>query len=154
MYRLNTGYTVADALTQDPVTISPSKTLRDAAKLMAKQHVGALLVKEKTEIVGIMTEQDIVRKGVAGAGNAAARKVKDIMEKNLIQIAPDEDIFEALRVMRDENIRHLPVFNQGKFVGLVTMKDVLKIEPDLYEILVEKIELREAQRKPLSRRMG
>ncbi|HLC32791.1 MAG TPA: CBS domain-containing protein [Candidatus Nanoarchaeia archaeon] len=152
MYRMNTGYTVADALTEQPVTISPAKTLRDAAKVMAKEHVGALLVKDKETVCGIITEQDIVRKGVAGAGNAAARKVSDIMERKLITIDPSEDIFEALRIMRDENIRHLPVFANGQFAGLVTMKDILKIEPDLYEILVEKIELREAQRKPLSRR--
>src|SRR3989338_5889097 len=143
MYRMNTGYTVAYALTQEPVTISPLRSLRDAAKAMAKEHVGALLVRDKETLLGIITEQDIVRKGVAASGNAALRKVRDIMAANLITIEPDEDIFEALRIMRDENIRHLPVFNQGKFVGLVT----LKIEPDLYEILVEKIELREAQRK-------
>ncbi len=152
MYRMNTGYTVADALTREPITISPSKTLRDAAKIMAKEHVGALLVKDKDTIAGIITEQDIVRKGVALAGNAAARKVKDIMATQLTTIEPEEDIFEALRIMRDENIRHLPVFSEGKFAGLVTMKDILKIEPDLYEILVEKIELREAQRKPLNGR--
>jgi len=71
------------------------------------------------------------------------------METNLTTTTPDEDIFEALRIMRDYNIRHLPVMHQGKFVGLVTLKDILKIEPDLYEIMVEKIELREAERKPI-----
>jgi CBS domain-containing protein len=149
MYRVSTGYTVAHAMTQEPVTISPSKTLREAAKVMQKEHVGALLVKEKDSIIGILTEQDIVRKGVAGAGNTALKKVKEIMETNLTTTTPDEDIFEALRIMRDYNIRHLPVMHQGKFVGLVTLKDILKIEPDLYEIMVEKIELREAERKPL-----
>src|SRR5574342_319005 len=149
MYRVSTGYTVAHAMTQEPVTISPNKTLREAAKLMAKEHVGALLVQEKDTIVGILTEQDVVRKGVAGSGNTALKKVKEIMETNLTTTTPDEDIFEALRIMRDYNIRHLPVMHQGRFVGLVTLKDILKIEPDLYEIMVEKIELREAERKPV-----
>ena len=147
MYRLRTGFTVGDAMTHEPVTISSSKTLRDAAKLMKKEHVGALLVKEDGKITGIMTEQDIVRKGVTAMGNPAARKVSQTMEKNLVITTPDEDIFEAMRVMRDYNIRHLPVMNDGRFVGLVTLKDMLKLEPDLYEILVEKIELREAGRK-------
>lgn len=149
MYRVSTGYTVAHAMTQEPVTISPSKTLREAAKIMQKEHVGALLVKEKDSIIGILTEQDIVRKGVASSGNTALKKVKEIMETNLTTTTPDEDIFEALRIMRDYNIRHLPVMHQGKFVGLVTLKDILKIEPDLYEIMIEKIELREAERKPV-----
>ncbi len=149
MYRVSTGYTVADAMTQEPVVISPNKTLREASKIMAKEHVGALLVKEEDKIIGILTEQDIVRRGVAGTGNTALKKVREIMETNLTTTTPDEDIFEALRIMRDYNIRHLPVMHGGKFVGLVTLKDILKIEPDLYEIMVEKIELREAERKPV-----
>ena len=149
MYRVSTGFTVADAMTHEPVTISPNKTLRDAAKMMAEQHVGALLVKEGEQIVGILTEQDMVRKGIALSGNTALKKVKEAMETDIVTTSPDEDIFEALRIMRDYNFRHLPVMHQGKFVGLVTLKDILKIEPDLYEILVEKIELREAERKPV-----
>jgi CBS domain-containing protein len=149
MYRVSTGFTVADAMTREPVMISPNKTLREAAKIMAKEHVGSLLVKEADSVIGILTEQDIVRKGVAGSGNTALKKVKELMETNLTTTTPDEDIFEALRIMRDYNIRHLPVMHEGKFVGLVTLKDILKIEPDLYEIMVEKIELREAERKPV-----
>jgi CBS domain-containing protein len=149
MYRVSTGFTVADAMTREPVMISPNKTLREAAKIMAKEHVGSLLVKEADSVIGILTEQDIVRKGVAGTGNTALKKIKEVMETNLTTTTPDEDIFEALRIMRDYNIRHLPVMNEGKFVGLVTLKDILKIEPDLYEIMVEKIELREAERKPI-----
>ncbi len=149
MYRIKTGYTVGDAMTHEPIIISPSKTLRDAAKLMASEHVGSLLIKENDKIIGIITEQDMVRKGIAGPGNTALKKVREVMATDLVTTSPDEDIFEALRIMRDYNFRHLPVIYQGKFVGLVTMKDILKIEPDLYEIMVERIELREAERKPL-----
>ncbi len=149
MYRIKTGYTVGDAMTMNPITILANKTLRDAAKIMAKEHVGSLLVKENDSIIGILTEQDVVRKGVAGTGNTALKKVKEVMETNLTTTTPDEDIFEALRIMRDYNIRHLPVMHNGKFVGLVTLKDILKIEPDLYEIMVEKIQLRETERKPI-----
>lgn len=148
MLRFNTGYTVSDVMTREPIVIGPNRTLRDAAKLMAKEHVGALLVKDNATIVGIITEQDMVRKGIAGLGNTALKKVEHIMEKNLYHIDPSEDIFEALRVMRDYNIRHLPVMHNNEFVGLVTLKDILKVEPDLYEVLVEKIELREIERKP------
>src|SRR5574342_156109 len=115
MYRMKTGYTVSDAMTQEPVMITPNKTLREAAKIMEKQHVGALLVKEDDKIVGIITEQDMVRKGIAGAGNTAQKKVKEVMATDLVTTTPDEDIFEALRIMRDYNFRHLPVMNEGKF---------------------------------------
>jgi CBS domain-containing protein len=116
---------------------------------MAKEHVGSLLVTDEGKIIGIVTERDIVKKAVATLGNPAIKKVKEVMATDLVTTTPDEDIFEALRIMRDYNFRHLPVKHQGKIVGLVTMKDILKIEPDLYEILVEKIELREAERKPI-----
>lgn len=149
MYRMKTGYTVGDAMTMNPITISSKKTLRDAAKIMRDEHVGSLLVTEDKNIIGIVTERDIVKKAVAATGNPALRKVKEVMATDLVTTTPDEDIFEAIRIMKDYNFRHLPVKHQGKIVGLVTMKDILKIEPDLYEILVEKIKLREAERKPI-----
>lgn len=69
------------------------------------------------------------------------------MEKGIVSVSPGEDVFEALRIVRDENFRHLPVMHNDKCVGLVTSKDILRIEPDLFEILVESIELKEAERK-------
>jgi CBS domain-containing protein len=149
MYRVKTGYTVGDAMTMNPITIPSSKTLRDAAKTMSKEHVGSLLVTEENKIIGIVTERDIVKKAVAVLGNPAQKKVKEVMATDLVTTTPEEDIFEAIRIMRDYNFRHLPVKHDGKIVGLVTLKDILKIEPDLYEIMVEKIQLREAERKPI-----
>lgn len=149
MYRIKTGYTVGDAMTMNPITISSNKTLRDAAKIMKTEHVGSLLVTEDKQIVGIITERDIVKKAVAALGNPSLKKVKEIMATDLVTTTPDEDIFEAIRIMRDYNFRHLPVKHNGKIVGLITLKDILKIEPDLYEIMVEKIQVREAERKPI-----
>ena len=149
MYRIKTGYTVGDAMTMNPITIPGNKTLRDAAKIMSKEHVGSLLVTEEGKIIGIVTERDIVKKAVALLGNPSLKKVKEVMATDLVTTTPEEDIFEAIRIMRDYNFRHLPVKHNGKIVGLVTLKDILKIEPDLYEIMVEKIQLREEERKPI-----
>ncbi len=149
MYRIKTGYTVGDAMTMNPITISGNKTLREAAKIMAKEHIGSLLVTEEKSIIGIVTERDIVKKAVALLGNPSLKKVKEVMATDLVTTSPEEDIFEAIRIMRDYNFRHLPVKHNGKIVGLITLKDILKIEPDLYEIMVEKIQLREEERKPI-----
>ena len=73
------------------------------------------------------------------------------METKLLMISPSDDIYDALIKMRDSNIRHLPVVEHGKMVGLLTLKDILKIEPQLFELLVEKFELREETRKPINR---
>ncbi|MBI4451590.1 CBS domain-containing protein [Candidatus Woesearchaeota archaeon] len=145
---MKTGYTVGDAMTEAAVTVAPDTTLQQCAKIMADKHVGALIVVEDKRPVGIMTEQDVVRKAVVKDIKPSATLAKDVMERHLLTVGPAEDIFEAITIMRDENIRHLPVIHEGKMVGLVTMKDILKIQPELFELLVEKFELREEERKP------
>ena len=148
---MKTGYKVYDCMTTKPISVSSDITLEECAKVMAKNHVGALVIKENNLSKGLITEQDIVRKLIAKGINPLTKKVKDFMEKKLITIKPNDDIYDALIKMRDYNIRHLPVVENGKMVGLLTLKDILKIEPQLFELLVEKFELREETRKPISR---
>jgi CBS domain-containing protein len=146
---MKTGYKVGDAMTMHPVTIRKETTLLECAKIMSEKHVGSLLIEEKDKVVGIITEQDMVRKGMAELLDPVKTQVSKIMEIELFTIAPDKDIYDALILMRDYNIRHLPVVDKGKFVGFLTIKDVLKIQPQLFEIIVEKFELREEARKPI-----
>jgi len=146
---MKTGYKVCDTMTHEPIVVTPSTTLQECANTMAKHHVGALIVKDKDKLVGILTEQDIVRKAVIKGVDPKKVTAGDIMEKNVRTISPDKDIFDALIIMRDLNIRHLPVSDDGKMVGLLTLKDILKIEPQLFDLLIEKFELREEARKPI-----
>jgi len=146
---METGFKVGEAMTEKPIAIGIDTTLNKCAETMKKNHVGALLVKDQEKLVGIITEQDIVRKAVAKDVLPSKIKVSEVMEKKLITTSPDEDIFEALKLMRDYNIRHLPVIHQGGLVGLVTLKDILKIEPDLFDLLIEKFELKEEEKKPI-----
>lgn len=146
---MKTGYLVSDVMTEKPVTLSSKDSLVDCAKEMAEQHVGAILVKDNGEVRGIITEQDMVRKGIARGLNPLTMKLKDIMEKDIASIEPDKDIFEALTKMKKLNIRHLPVVSGNRFVGLLTLKDILRIEPQLFELLLDRFELREAERKPI-----
>lgn len=147
---MKTGIKVIDAMTEKPITVSPEISLKECSKIMAENHVGALLVKTKGELHGVLTEQDIVRKAVAAGLDTEEESVKGIMEKELTTVEPDKDIFDALVIMRDSNIRHLPVMDDKKMLGLLTLKDVLKIEPQLFDIMVEKFELREESRKPIN----
>src|SRR3989339_481040 len=148
---MKTGYKVYDCMTTKPIFASPDLSLEECAKMMAQNHVGALVIKENHQSKGLITEQDIVRKVLAKGINPLTKKVKDFMETKLIMTSPDDDIYDALIKMRDSNIRHLPVVDNGKMVGLLTLKDVLKIETQLFELLVEKFELREEKRKPVDR---
>lgn len=146
---MKTGYKVGDCMTIHPVTVPKTTTLVDCANLMSDKHVGSLLVEDKGKIVGIVTEQDMVRKGIAKLLDPAKAHIEKVMETELMTISPDKDIFEALTMMRDYNIRHVPVLDKGKFVGFLTIKDILKIQPQLFELIVEKFELREESRKPV-----
>jgi len=147
---MKTGVRVCDAMTTKPVAICHKLNLVKCAKLMKTSHVGTLLVKDNGTLLGIVTEQDIVRNAVALGKSPADVTVKAIMERKLITVSPEKDIFDALVLMKKKNIRHLPVMQGKKMVGLLTLKDILKIEPELFEMLVDKFELREERRKPIT----
>jgi len=146
---MKTGFHVGEAMTIDPVLIAPDTNLLEAAEIMSRCHVGSLIVKIKEELVGIITEQDMVRKGLAKDKKSSEIKVKEVMTMDLRCISSGQDVFEALQMMRDYNIRHLPVVDDEKLVGLITAKDILKIQPDLFAILAEKIRIKEESRKPI-----
>jgi signal-transduction protein with cAMP-binding, CBS, and nucleotidyltransferase domain len=116
---------------------------------MAEKHVGGIIVVEGGVLAGILTEQDIVRKVVAQGNDALKMKVEDIMETKLHKISPAQDVYDAIIKMGEVNIRHLPVVDEDEFMGLITMKDVLKIEPQLFDFIVSKFELKEETKKPV-----
>ena len=148
---MKTGYKVYDCMTTKPISVSSDTSLQQCAKVMSKYHVGALVIKDDHKSKGLITEQDIVRDTIAKGINPVGKKVSEFMETKLITIAPDSDIYDALIMMRDQNIRHLPVVEKNEMIGLLTLKDILKIEPQLFELLVEKFEIREETRKPINR---
>jgi CBS domain-containing protein len=147
---MKTGYKVCDAMTKQPVSVSPNASLQECAKIMHEEHVGAVIVKEGNVLLGIVTEQDIVRRSVINNDQPSSKKAKDIMENEMHTIEPEKDIYDALMQMREMNIRHLPVMSDDGMIGLLTLKDVLRIEPQLFDLMVEKFEIREDEQKPIS----
>jgi CBS domain-containing protein len=146
---MKTKIRVKDAMTMHPITIDVKKGVCDCAKMMEKHRIGGVLVVDNKKLVGILTEQDIVRKLVAKGKNLDI-PLKQIMETDIITTTSDLDIYDAMMIMRDEDIRHLPIVEKGKLKGLITLKDILRIEPQLFDYLVARYELREAENKPLS----
>ncbi len=145
---METGYKVCDAMTKMPIAVSPDKTIQECSQLMSTHDIGSLLIKKDHVLKGIITDEDIVRKVVAKGLNLK-EKVEKHMAKKLITITPDQDIFEALNIMMEEDIRQLPVVSNKKMVGLLTMKDILKLEPELFDLIVDKINIKEEEHKPL-----
>ncbi|MDP7116231.1 MAG: CBS domain-containing protein [Candidatus Woesearchaeota archaeon] len=144
---MKTGVKVFDAMTHQPIVMKPGDTLVDCAKKMASHRISAVLFKEGANLSGILTDKDIVRKLVAENKNPLTLKAKEVMHTDVHTIGPEEDIFDALKKMGTYDVNHLPVMDGRKMVGLLTVKDILKIEPQLFEILVDKFEIREEERK-------
>jgi CBS domain-containing protein len=148
---MKTGLKVIDAMTKEPISVSPEDSVKNCAELMKKNHVGSVVVLKNEKLLGIISEQDFVYKVIAKDKDVYKTKAKDIMTTDPVTITPDIDIFNALVKMRDSNVRRLPVIDGEKLVGFLTSKDVLKIEPQLFELIVDKIELREEKNKPIHR---
>lgn len=139
---MKSEYSVFDAMTRKPVDISPEATLQEAAHLMHQHDVGSLVVKKGDELLGVLTEFDLVRKAVLKALDVNLITVNDIMSKDLLTIHSTADVMDAMKLMRDADVRHLPVLENNKMVGFLTMKDILKIQPQLLELIIDKFSVR------------
>lgn len=146
---MNTDFKVIDAMTTRPIQVMPETSVADCAKLMKEHDVGSMLVLEDNKLFGIITEYDIIRKAVAEDKDPKGLKVSEVMSTNVHTIEPHVNLFDAILLMTELDIRHLPVVNNGEFLGFLTAKDILKIEPALFEIVVQDFELREEERKPI-----
>lgn len=146
---MKTGILVSDAMTINPVVVSPDLTIKECANLMKKNNVGSLIVKEDHTLLGIITEEDLVYEVIAKNLDVEKIRVKTVMVKEVITIDPSQDIYDALVKMNKSNIRQLPVTKGNRLLGLLTLKDILKIEPQLFELISAKYQIRESERKPL-----
>ena len=142
------GYKVCDAMTMKPIIVEPDTSIKDCAKIMADNKISSLIIKQNGNLLGIIKERDIVRTVVLENIDASKAKVSDFMIKNVVTISPSVDIYDALVTMKDYDVRMLPVLDGKEMVGLLTVKDILKIEPQLFDLLAEKLVLREEERKP------
>lgn len=137
---------VSEIMTGAAVTDQPEDTLDEAASKMWKQQTGSLLVMDGEDLVGILTERDVL-KAVATGVNAKETRVSEVMSKDLITVGPQTSLREAAKVMADRWIRHLPVMDGGKVVGVVSQRDLAGVlagalnEPERLEALVEASEL-------------
>jgi CBS domain-containing protein len=115
--------TVRDLLKGDPVTVEASATVQDAAKLMDEKDIGNVLVVENNEVQGIVTDRDIVVRVIA-KGDGADASVREAATTDLETLAPDASIDDAIQKMEQGNIRRLPVVEDGKPVGVISLGDL------------------------------
>ena len=142
MNKMVLGIKVYDAMSTNVKYISPGSTVHNAVQHMIKEGIGSLICCEDDKIKGIITERDIIKKVVALDRDPKKVFVSDIMTKRVVYVNPNEDLEKATKIMAKKRIRRLPVINKKKVVGMLTVKDILKIEPLLIEILVEKLNIK------------
>jgi CBS domain-containing protein len=107
-------------------SIMSDQSLLDASKQMAECRIGALLVMDKGTLTGIITERDIVR-SVANGKSCKDIRTKDVMTTNLIVSKSGDDLDYVMAVMIQNNIRHLPVVDEHGLVGMLSMRDVVRV---------------------------
>ncbi|MFA7268110.1 MAG: CBS domain-containing protein [Sterolibacterium sp.] len=108
-------------------SIGPNDSVRRALEVMAQENVGALLVMEQDNLAGIFSERDYTRKGILHGKTSLETKVHEIMTSLVTCISQDKTVDEAMAVMNDKHIRHLPVLGENsRVVGIVSIRDLIK----------------------------
>jgi signal-transduction protein with cAMP-binding, CBS, and nucleotidyltransferase domain len=143
--KMETGYTIRDVMSKNVLTIEPEANIVVAAKLMAERQLGSIVVCRKSQVVGILTEQDMSRKVLARCIDPKKTCVSDIMTKKVHTVRPEKDLYEAMVQMGREKIKHLPVVTGRKLVGIISFKDIIRIEPDLIDMVSFKSSLTEKE---------
>lgn len=122
--------TVADVMTRGVRTMSPSDTLTQAAQAMDELNVGVIPVCEGEKLVGVVTDRDIVVRGVAQECDAKSTRLADVMSTNVRCATEDQEVDEVLGEMADTQIRRMPVVDrQERLVGIVTLGDIADKDP-------------------------
>ena len=140
------GIKAGDVMTRTFVSVSPNTSAAECAKEMINKKVGSLIVSEKQKLVGILTEGDII-KAIAKMRNLTKIKAHEIMTKKVVSLSPSEDIYNALLKMKQKDRRWLPVTVKGHVIGMITVKDIVVIEPELYDMVAEFTPIKEEEKK-------
>jgi CBS domain-containing protein len=118
------GKSVKDAMTAEVKTAAPSQSLTDVARLMKQEGVGSVPVVDGERLIGVVTDRDIVVRGIADGSDPHAIKAGDIASRDIVTVRPDDNLDEALRLMGQHQVRRLPVVDEGQLVGMVAQADV------------------------------
>ena len=113
-----------DAIGRYVDTVSPDETVFDALKLMAEKEIGALVVVEAGKMVGILSERDYARKIILLGRSSKETLVREIMTSDVIHVSPDHKVGKCLSLMTKKRIRHMPVLEKDRLVGLLTIEKI------------------------------
>ena len=122
-------------------SVSPDASVQEALDLLAKHNVGALLVMDVDgKVAGILSERDIVRKVGLRGRSADKTKVQDVMTGKVLYVEADQSVEECMALMDEKGIRHLPVYEKGTLLGLISIRDVLRTVISEQQVFITHLE--------------
>ena len=120
-------------------SVTPDTTVYAALKLLAEKGIGAVLVMSNETLVGIMSERDYARKVALQGKSSLTLKVSEIMSGNVMYIDISQTVEDCMALMINKRVRHLPVFEEGKLVGFISIGDVVKALIDEKEFMIDQL---------------
>ena len=121
-------------------SVEPGTTVLDTLKLLAEKDIGAVLVCEASRPVGVFSERDYARQVILKGKSSKDTPVREVMTGKVVFVAPDRTVEDCMAIMTDRRIRHLPVLEEGKLIGLVSIGDVVKAILSEKQFLIEQLE--------------
>ena len=126
---------VRDVMVREVVTVDENASVKEAVEIMNEFQIGSIIVLEKGKAKGIVTERDFLRRVIAEAKDVMNTKVKEIMTTPLVVVEPGMDLEEAVKLMFQNKIKKLAVVDANKLVGIVTLTDIARVEPQMIRML-------------------
>lgn len=126
---------VEDIMVKEVITVDEKSTVKEAADIMNRFEIGCLIVTKNGKANGILTERDLLKRVVSQARNPKRTKVETVMSKPLIVVEPDMELEEVAKLMFKMKIKKLPVVESGRLMGLVTLTDIARFQPQMIRIL-------------------
>jgi CBS domain-containing protein len=127
---------VRDVMTRNPICLSASTPIREAAQQMRDHNIGDVVVEKAGKLCGIVTDRDIVVRAIAEGKNVENTNLESICSKDVTALSPDQTDEDAVRLMREKKIRRLPVVENGKAVGIISLGD-LAVDKDPRSVLAQ-----------------
>jgi CBS domain-containing protein len=141
---------VEDVMVKEVITIDEDLTVKEAAEIMNKFEIGCLIGVKKGKAMGILTERDVLKRVVAEGKDASKIKVRDAMTSPLVIAEPGMDLSEAVKLMFQMKIKKLPVVDGKRLVGLVSLTDIARFQPQMITI-VKQLAARQAPPKSMQK---
>ena len=123
---MNTVSSIISRKGRSSITVSPDMSVIEALEIMAEKNIGSVVVMQDEQYLGIMTERDYSRKVILKGKHSTSTKVSEIMSTDMPSVKPNDTVEHCMELMTSKNIRYMPVFENNKITGIISMSDIVK----------------------------